>query len=245
MGFECGFERVKKYNTDFSVSDFFLVDTYLTWRDNPWNFKNMFTKTGEQEMEDTAPYPTFEKYWNSHCEWVGKYPGEPSLDEIEFYSAIKNKNQKKEPYASTSETIDFWCSNGRYIDDEIVSNLEKINEYTYGPVNDDFIEKMFKWVEGELKECKLVQSLVLECFQKNEDGTKLLIPCDGIVATNPETGDKRFIDTSEEEFGEYIYIPSKYFDEDKFNALNQFKETLFKLSAINQDDELVWYERSF
>lgn len=243
MGFECSINRVKKNRKDLTLRDFYIINTYLDWRDNPWNFETRETIDGGDIIP--APYPTFEKYWNANCDFIGEFPGEPSQSDVDFYSKVKAENRKEFSFADASTTVNFWCSNGRYIDDEITSRLNKINEYTYEGIDKKFINDMLEWINDELELCNLTPSMITSCYKDNEDGTTTIIPCDGIVVQNPDTGEERRINTSDFDFGELIYIPTKYFDDDEYHTLISLKETLLKLSEIDFEKEIVWYERSF
>lgn len=227
MGFDCGFYRVKKYK-DVTVSDFALIHSYLQWKNNPWNF------------EDNH-YPTFEKYWDAFCKgWDSneKFPGEPDMDAVTFY-----ENQPHDEY-SYDTCIESWCSSGRFLDEYISHRLTPIDEYTFIGIDKDFIADANRWVDEELDRCKLIPVRVTKAYRDNEDETTTLIPCDGIFVEDEE-GNQRMIDTSDEEWGEYVYVPSRYFDEDRHYALTSFREALLKLSMIDLDDSIVWYSRSW
>ena len=224
MGFECSFQLVEKYGNVQRVEDWNVVEAYLEWKNNPWN-------------HEEGHYPTFEKYWNAFFD--SEYPGEPDKEVVNFYDV-----PPQGWYSSYATFIDSWCSSGHYIDEFIVPNLKKVDEYTFVGIDNEFINKGYKWVDAELEECKLIPVIVTKSFRDNPDGTTTLIPCDGILAED-EDGNQRLINTSAEEWGEYIYIPSKYYDESKHVVLTSFRDALSKLALFNPNDYIIWYSRSY
>lgn len=243
MGFECGISKVKKIRKDYTLEDFLNVNEYLGWKNNTWNFEERETANGEIIP---APYPTYEKYWNAmNMDDEKVFPGVPKQDEIDFYQAVYDKNKEESPYADASTVINFWCSAGRYFDTDIMDILPRVDEATFGPFNKETAEEALKYVESELDSCRLIPAVVYECFKENPDGTKVLIPCDGIVATNIETHEEKKIYTGDDEYCGYIYVPSDGYEETKNSALTSLEKALIEVNAINFDDELVWYERSW
>ena len=227
MGFECSFNRVKKFKNT-TVADFKIINAYLNWKNNPWNFEE-------------GHYPTFEKYWNGLVKgWDDdtEYPGEPDMEAVAFYD-----EQPHDEY-SYEQTIDFWCSSGRYIDEFVTQVLQRVDEYTFIGIDDTFFQKAYKWIEDQLADCNIKPAFITHAFKENEDGTTTLIPCDGIFVEDEE-GNQRMINTSDEEWSECIYIPSRYFDEDRWSTLNQFKETIDKLTIMDRDNYLIWYSRGY
>ena len=224
MGFECFFQVVEKHGNVQRVEDWTVVEAYLEWKNNPWNHE-----------EDH--YPTFEKYWNAF--FNSEYPGEPDKEIVDFYDVHPH-----EEYSSYATFIDSWCSSGRFLDEFIVQNLKKVDEYTFVGIDNEFIKKAYRWVDAELEECRLIPVIVTKSYRDNPDGTTILIPCDGIFAED-EDGNQRLINTSADEWGEYIYVPSNYFDESRNNVLTSFRNALGKLALFNPNNYIIWYSRSY
>lgn len=243
MGFDCSISRVKKFNKDYPLEKFIQVNRYLNWKNNPWNIEE---RTGSNGEVIPAPYPTYEKYWRANnLEQDKEYPGIPTQEEIDFYQEIYSANQAESTYNDATTTIESWCSSGRTFDSDIITYLEKIDQYTFGPFTPESLKNIIEYVDKELESCKTIPVIISECFKINEDGTKTLIPCDGVIAINTETGEERKIYTSDEYEGEYLYAPTAEFEEDKYYALTSLKEALIKVSSINLEEEFVWYERGW
>ena len=248
MGWDAGFSKINKYD-NIDIKTFNNIRTYLIWKNNPWNFEE---RTANDGSTIPAPYPTYEKYWNSCVKILDdeNFPGIPNLDLVEKIE----KNEETKNYGFTDYETDIvswgtWDSQ-RILDDFICSHLEEVEGMDgtiYGPVTKEFISAALNWINEELEDNKLVESVVNYCFQTKEDGTISLIPCDGIVATNVETGEERRIFTAfdEEEGVGNVYVPSIEYDDDKNWYLNSFKEALLKMNAMDPDKNLIWYWRSY
>ena len=248
MGWDSGFSKINKYE-NIDIETFYNIKRYIEWKNNPWNFEE---RTATDGSTIPAPYPTYEKYWSSCVEVLGdkKFPGIPDLDLVEKIES----NEKTENYGFTDYETDIvswgtWDSQ-RILDCFICSNLKEVeglDGMVYGPVTKEFISTALMWVEEELSDNKLIESSVKYCFKDNDDGTISLIPCDGIVAINVETGEERRIYTAfdEEEGCGNVYVQSSEYDDDKIWYLNSFKDALIKMSSMNPDVNLIWYWRSY
>jgi len=225
MGFSCGFYSVPKHNDVNTVKKFQVISEYVEWKNNPWNFEN-------------DHYPTFEKYWNGFCKWLGEYPGEPNPDDVAFYEHW----EKRGKYSLCNE-IESWCSSGRYIDEFITDNLKPIDEWSYGLIDEKFIEDSLSWVNEEIENCKLIPVYLKCAVRKNDDGTSTMIPCDSIMVEDDDGNIKEF--SVNPEWGECIYVPSRGFDEDKEYTLKSFKDALYKMREEVKEGNMVWYSRSW
>lgn len=243
MGFECSFNTVRRID-DVNLQDFLLIEKYLTWKNNSWNFEERIGKDG---VVIPAPYPTFEIYLTS-------FMGEEITDcERDFMEEVEGKGQKNQlinKYEEEShdeysyhKSLEYWCSDGyRYLDEYITSNLKPLDEeYIYYEVDEDFINKSLKWVNKKIDENKLLPYVISECFKENADGSITIIKCDGVIVNNGHT--QKRIYTSDREIDDYILVPDS--DTDMIKTLESFKECLLEMKTLANDNNLIWYERSW
>lgn len=249
MGWDSGFSKINKYD-NIDIKTFYNIKRYLEWKNNPWNFEERVLEDGTKLP---APYPTYEKYWES-CIYTSEedkvFPGIPDQDLVDKIQT--NEKVIVDGFTCYETDIASWGTWDfqRYLDGFICNNLEKVeclDDQVYGPVTREFITTTLNWVNKELKENRLIESIVNYCYKINPDETISLIPCDGIVALNIETGEERRIYTAFDE-GEgcgNVYVPSREYDDDKNYYLNSFKEALIKMSTMDLDNNLIWYWRSY
>lgn len=248
MGWDSGFSKINKYE-NIDIETFYNIKRYLEWKNNPWNFEE---RTATDGSTIPAPYPTYEKYWSSCVEVLGdkKFPGIPDLDLVEKIESNEKTENYGFPYYETDIVSWGTWDSQRILDGFMCSNLEEVeglDGMVYGPVTKEFILNALMWVEEELSDNKLIESSVKYCFKDNDDGTISLIPCDGIVAINVETGEERRVYSAfdEEEGCGNVYVPSSDYDDDKIWYLNSFKDALIKMSSMDPDANLIWYWRSY
>ena len=230
MGFECGFNKFPVYK-DTTVDEFLWIKNYLYWKNNPWNF---------EERNGKAPYPTYKDYWMSEGfrrREEENYPGEPDPDKVAFYQDFIDKED---------DTIDYWCSIGRHIDDFVRSELTPIDDdpYYYKGIDLDFVKEAQKWVEEELEENKLIPVTINRGYvitnkedrkYIDEDDQYATIAIDG-VEIEDDDGNIRRLDAEGQ-----IYVAKGYFDDELNGALNGFKDTLYKIKDLLREGEYQVY----
>lgn len=234
MSWDAGFSKIRKYE-GIDLEQFLLIKQYLEWKNNAWNF------------ESPDRYPTFEKYWGNY---LGKpCPGKPNEDLVKL---IEENEKHEADYGGIAYDTDInwwgtWDSQ-RILDGFITDHLTRFDNdgNYYVGIDRTFIEEGMKWVDEQLEDCKLIPVAVIHAYKENKNGDIKLVPCDGLEIKNLETDEIRRIRTNfDEDEIETIYVPSKNFDDDRRYYLESFKETLFKLSQLDLDNELVWYWRSY
>lgn len=157
MGFECGFDTVKRFY-DLSPREYLITKDYLEYKNNSWAQEHYFT---------------FEDYYVSINN--GKKPYDiPNENVVNFYQENKEEN------------IDFWCSIGRHLDDFIRPNLEEIDIGTERYlVTEEFLEKAEDWVNDELNSNELIEAIPVKGIKMLKD-EEILSPIDGVVLEDEE-----------------------------------------------------------
>ena len=218
MGFDCGFYKTKRFK-DISFKDFKLISEYLDWD----NQKPIILKF----------YPSFKDFWLSYAMRDEKdFPGLPDSEAVEFYRNLPNDGW----HFGGEEEIESWCSCGRYIDDYIVNHLNKINEWKFDGINEDFIKNALNWVCEGLEKYGPHPVRDVKAFKEQDDGTTLLIPADGFMIT--EFDNRMNMVYADEEVGIAYNL-------DKFWTFVTFRCALKTMQFIDQKEYLVWYERSW
>ena len=236
MGWDSGFEYTKKFSIETNYNDFNCVETYLTWKNNEWNFQ-------------ADRYPTFESYVKAFRDEddaknileTYKIIDESYFNDIcKFYNTIKEKNEE---YSYNVKNFGTWDAQ-KYLDGYICSNLKRVSENAYIGIDKEFVEKAREWVERKLEENCLIPTFVNKCYKENDDDTTTIVKCDGLVVDDGHT--QRLVYTNDEEYGSLIYVPSAKYNEDEYYCLKQFKEALTKLEILVRDNtNLIWYYRSY
>lgn len=210
MGFECGFNKVKKLDSNPEKCLYMLH--YKDYIKNSWAVEHFSTFKEYNEYSYKSLYKDFE------CKYPDvKYTGEDEL-----------------------ENIEFWCSIGRYIDNLIHNDLIEFKPFEQYLVDSTFIDNALTKVQNILSKDKLIPVTITHSFKYNDDGDKVMTLCDGIL-TEDEDGHEALIDL---EF-ENIWIGSRNFDVDKYDALESFRDTLIKMKSIDLNENYIFYYRSY
>lgn len=128
------------------------------------------------------------------------------------------------------EPVCSWLSYGKlYLDEFITSNLEKVLDGLYGPIDETFIHKAINWAEEEIKTCsQLIPARILKSYTSEFDKVKTLTDCAGIEVIDTY-GNRSFFSSEYD----YIYIPDKNFDEDKRYILESFIKNISSMPTEN------------
>ena len=238
MGFECGFDKVLKYK-DTTLEEYRNITSYLYWK------KHQF-----KDNDGNAIFPTYEDFWKSHrINESREYPGEPDPDKVEFYDTHRfEKEYDWQTEGYTSSSIQYWCSIGRYLDDNFIyDELRKKELYEhaedYGPIDMDFVNKGLKWVDEELDKNKLIPVTIDRGFVYLDDGENIqTVNVDGIEIID-DSGNTRRIDSEYQ----YVYVSKNvYADPENLSVLESFKECLLKIKELLIEDKyMIYYYRSY
>lgn len=254
MGFECGFDTVRRWSKYDTVEEYIVFSEYLKWKNNQWNFETRKTIDGGDIIP--APYPTWLKYWEStqlidndtNMDAIAKEidlikDSKFFINKVKFYESLNLDTY------SYSRNLDFWCSSGKYIDNFIIENLTKINDYLYEGIDDKFIDAALKWVDSKLETCKLIPAILESSYN---DDTKTTIDCNGIIYREFDEENLCISDitkgifTNDDREDIIVFIPSDGYDYDMYLALVSFKECLLKINELLIDgNNLIWYYRSW
>lgn len=151
MGFECGFDKIKKIDNDPEKCLYKIW--YKHYMKNPWATEHFNSFKEYMEYEYKPFYKDFE------CKYPDiKYDGEEDF-----------------------ENIEFWCSIGRYLDDFILENAIRIQPFEQYIIDSTFIDKTLETVQKALNADKLIPVTITHSFRYNEDGDKVMTLCDGIL----------------------------------------------------------------
>ena len=210
MGFECGFHKVKKIDSDPEKCLYML--SYKDYIENPWAVEHFSTFKENMEYSYKSLYKDFE------CKYPDvKYTGKDEL-----------------------ELIEFWCSIGRYIDDLILNDLIQLKPFEQYLIDSSFIDNTLAKVQDILSKDKLVPAIATHSFKYTEDGNKLMTLCDGLLVED-EDGNESLLDFEYDN----IWIGSRNFDVDRYDALESFRDTLIKMKSIDLNENYIFYYRSY
>ena len=215
MGFDCGFEAVKKFK-EYTIKDYIEVEKYIYWKSNPWNFED-------------DHYPTYKKYWTSfYNDKEEDYPGEPNEELVEFYT--NNRPIKLFEWGSWSF---------RDVDDEICLLLKKIDDYDY--YLDGNKEPLLEYISDFIDDNRLISVSPIKSIVNMEDEDngdyEITKNIDGVVLSDEDGNYKYFYNDYE-----YLY---QLKNEDRYyisQALISFKA---KLEMLNLNDYDLYYWRSY
>ena len=221
MGFECGFIKIKRCG-DITFKEYDIINSYITYQKESWAKEHFDTfekyyayLTGSDKVDDTA----IEKI-------------EINQDYVDFY-----KNNPE-------ETLTFWCSIGRYLDNYIIEHLELYSGIPdYYIITEQFIKEALNWVTDYLQENRLIPVSVIKSWRKDEDsGNEIMNPCDGLIVED-DLGDKLVVDLDEEGS---IWIAPRGYQDDQYHAMISFRDALVKmLKDFDPDKEFIVYFRSY
>lgn len=210
MGFECGFDKVKKLDSNPEKCLYMLH--YKDYINNSWATNNFSTFKEYEEYSYKSLYKDFK------C----KYPDVTYTGEDEL------------------ENIEFWCSIGRYIDDLIHNDLIEFKPFEQYLIDSSFIDNALIKVQDILSKDKLVPAIATHSFKYTEDGDKLMTLCDGLLVED-EDGNESLLDFEYDN----IWIGSRNFDSDRYDALKSFRDTLIKMKNIDLNENYIFYYRSY
>lgn len=151
MGFEIGFNKIKKYDS-CSFNEMLESIERNSFKNNEWLKEH---------------YSSYEEYYKNTD--LSKKPlCNPSNEIIKFYDG-------KEP-----DILDYWCSIGRKFDSDICSYLTKIDEYHYLIENKKQIESLLKNFKSWLESIEPEPAYITHSIKCLEDGSFILNKIDGI-----------------------------------------------------------------
>lgn len=215
MGFECGFKVVPRIN-NIDIEKYLYTRAHLDFDNNYW-MKNI--------------YDSFKEYFESAYSLWGntiecKYP------EIDF---------RMDDYREIEEeTIGWWCSIGRTLDEDFIQGLDQIKPFEEYEVYEHWVDETLEKVRASLREETFIPVKGIYSIYNNENGDKVLRECDGLVVEDDD-GNQKILDFEYDA----VWIPSKFFDIDYHYAKERFVEALEKLQKINFNDNIVIYYRSY
>lgn len=237
MGWDSGFEYTKKFNPFITYDMFNCIETYLIWKNNDLNFKDLTFENYVNTFYDEDDAENILEVYNN--KFLNK---DDYFEEIcEFYDNFKNENDE---FSYSIKNFGTWDAQ-QYLDGYICSKLKKVNDNIYIGVDKKFIEEAQEWVEQKLEENCLVPAAVNKCFKENADDTITITKCDGLVVDDGET--QRLVFTNSEYYDNlYMYVPSAKYNEDEYYCLKNFEQALDKLEILVSDNtNLIWYYRSW
>lgn len=230
MGFECGFDKIKKYK-DFSLEKILEIKHYVDWKSNGWNFKI--------REDGKAPYDNYKYYWNIFYRLNDNetYPGEPNEKDVnDYFSFIGGKK--------IEENIDFWCSNGReYLDTSLCffDSIKSIKEDILYIVDKSFIEEARKWLKEQFNDCDLSEAKLVRGFKYIDDKNIEFIDIDGIqIAEEIDEYSRIIMDKNST-----LLVPSVRFNQDQYDTLKGFETFLNELDKIDFNEYYIVYYRSY
>ena len=218
MGFECGFEVISRFK-DITDEQYFYVKAQKYYEKYIVPHADGFYKSFEDWFEQSY------SMWGSKV--TCKYPDQKArVSDYDFLDP---------------ETIDFWCSIGRRLDDDYVQGqLERIKPFEYYSVTREWVEKTLKAVTESLKNEHLIPATIVYAMRHGDDGELVLSPCDGILVED-EDGHQQLLELEYDN----IWVAPKYFDTDYHYAKESFKATLEKLLEFDFDKNIIFYFRSY
>lgn len=132
MGFECGFSFIPKFYNDLSDEENFkkylVASSYLGYVKNSWAKEH---------------YKTFEDYIHSYSRFKDEENVDVDLNVVDKLESFHEKFDLGE-YDGYSKDIEFWCSIGRNIDDEIYNRNTEFDDYNI--VNDEFMKRLNEFI---------------------------------------------------------------------------------------------------
>jgi len=216
MGFECGLKVVPRIN-NIDIEKYLYTKAHLDFDNNYWIKNN---------------YDSFKEYFESAYSLWGdtvecKYP------EIDF---------RMDDYREIKEdTIDWWCSIGRTLDDEFIQGkLEQIKPFEYYELSKNQVEEILKAVNESLKEEKLIPTTVSYAVFDGGGEEKTLKACDGLLVED-DYGNQHLLDFRFDN----IWVPKKYFDIDYHYTKESFRDALEKLLEYDFNRNIILYYRSY
>lgn len=150
MGFECGFDVVKKKDSNTTMQDF--INAY-----SKANFEeNKFLHEQFKSYEDYAKNNAFFKLDTN-----------VSRDLVDFYKDNKPK------------MLDYWCSLGRDFDQDVYELLDQIR-VDYYEITKDNLDDLIQYTIKRLDSMDYIPAIVTHGIQGKADDKMTLLPVDGI-----------------------------------------------------------------
>lgn len=218
MGFECGFEVIPRLK-DITAEQYFYAKA-----------QKYYELTIVPHCDGF--YKSFEDWFVQSYSWFGsevecKYPDQ--MDYVMEYADLK------------PETIDFWCSIGRRLDDDYVHGyLKQIKPFEYYPVTKEWVEQTLERINESLEQEQLIPATIIYAMHYNDDNEKVLTNCDGVLVED-EDGHQQLIELEYDN----IWVAPRCFDTDYHYAKESFKKTLEKLLTYDFEKNIIFYFRSY
>lgn len=227
MGFENGFVRVEKKNNLITPEEYLHIKHFLLYKNllrhdaykSAYNsYKEWYTDTYSKGFSSNSFIELNDKYTDDYLEEISK-------DYIDY----------------KSETVDWWCSIGSFLDSHFLNGLERVKPFEYYKVTLEDIDAVLNSVNEYLCDNRLIPAYIKESFKYLENGDKVFTKSDGILVED-EDGRESILYSGFHE----IYIGSSNFDSDKYSAAEQLKECLIDLKINTDfDNSFILYYKSY
>lgn len=226
MGFECGFNFIPKLddtrNDLVNFNRFNYVVEYISYKGSEW-------------LKDT--YASFKEYCehNDQINFDG-IPADEDIETVRYYLDTFNIDK----YDDYRYTIDYWCSDGRDLDDFMLEKVEFIDDDRLNAIiTNELLVKIEEFVDRHDDEY-LKPVSVLKSFTSSEDddGNEIIISrsADGVEVGDREGSFKRvYLEEDELFFGDMV----------RDRLLNRVKSFLDKARLIDKNKYIVYYWRSY
>ncbi len=244
MGFECSINKVpkcKKTESKFSSKDFIMVKEYQHYKYVMTHDLFYIKKVKEAEEKDEERSISFDHFTGNMYQDVFI----PFTKEVHnFYSKYHEENN-----GSPDETIDYWCSIGRSLDNEICSVLRenKVNsidsEGSQYILSEEIIDKLLVMAEEWLKKNGLYECIVKYGIIHKDNGQMLYVPIDGIeVVSVDEDFSKKVL--FNEDSCDSIFVRKTAADSETYCMWEDFRRALLEAKSV-VEDYIITYERSW
>lgn len=169
-------------------------------------------------------YKTFDAYMKAYNE-EAEYKM-PSQEVVDFYN-------REEDLDSDLGFICGW--ENAELAHRTADHLKKISENRYQVVDRESIDEIIKEIDVELERHKLTPAYVTGGI--TEDG-KLVELTKLIVQDEYGDGEEKLFDVSDDQV---VFVPSRFFDEDRKNTLEYYRSVLEKVKTVDLDKYFVWF----
>ena len=133
MGFNCGFSFIPRFYRDLSDEENFkkylVASSYLGYVKNSWAKEH---------------YKTFEDYIHSFSSFKDEENVDVDLKVVDELESFHEKFDLGE-YDGYSKDIEYWCSIGRNIDDELYNHDTELEDYNI--INDEFMKRLNEFID--------------------------------------------------------------------------------------------------
>ena len=168
-------------------------------------------------------YKTFDDYMKAYYEEDYKMP---SQEVIDFYNREDDLDSD----------LGFICGwENTELAHRTADHLKKISENRYQVVDRESVDEIIKEIDVELERHKLTPAFITGGI--TEDG-KVVELTKLIVQDEYGDGEEKLFDVS---CDQVVFIPSRFFDEDRRNTLEYYRSVLERVKTVDLDKYFVWF----